>query len=120
MQMFTDLNILLIAYYTVCIFSIWTVDLAYLLQKFSVRFTYCTVTLGANPDFSVERFYKVKHPFLLKIFFMWVNYLISELHWLDPEEYISIILMWSMILRKCQLFHPMFVERKTVRTRIGK
>ncbi|KAK4403319.1 Guanylyl cyclase 1 [Sesamum angolense] len=23
-----------------------------------VRFTYCTVTLGANPDFSVERFYK--------------------------------------------------------------
>ncbi|KAK4487848.1 hypothetical protein RD792_003584, partial [Penstemon davidsonii] len=39
--------------------SIWTVDLAYLLQKFSVSFTYCTVTLGANPDFSVETFYKV-------------------------------------------------------------
>ncbi|XP_051121668.1 guanylyl cyclase 1 isoform X2 [Andrographis paniculata] len=38
--------------------SIWTVDLAYLLQKFSVSFTYCTVTLGANPDFSVETFYK--------------------------------------------------------------
>ncbi|KAK4436580.1 Guanylyl cyclase 1 [Sesamum alatum] len=42
--------------------SIWTVDLAYLLQKFSVRFTYCTVTLGANPDFSVETFYKDQLP----------------------------------------------------------
>ncbi|KAL6581006.1 hypothetical protein OROMI_006929 [Orobanche minor] len=39
--------------------GIWTVDLAYLLQKFSVSFTYCTVTLGANPDFSVETFYKL-------------------------------------------------------------
>ncbi|XP_011084991.1 protein GUCD1 isoform X2 [Sesamum indicum] len=45
-----------------CTTSIWTVDLAYLLQKFSVRFTYCTVTLGANPDFSVERFYKDQLP----------------------------------------------------------
>ncbi|KZV34977.1 hypothetical protein F511_04951 [Dorcoceras hygrometricum] len=42
--------------------SIWTVDLAYLLQKFSVIFTYCTVTLGANPDFSVETFYKEQLP----------------------------------------------------------
>ncbi|KAL6503755.1 Complement component 1 Q subcomponent-binding protein, mitochondrial [Orobanche gracilis] len=41
---------------------IWTVDLAYLLQKFSVSFTYCTVTLGANPDFSVETFYKDELP----------------------------------------------------------
>ncbi|KAK6145421.1 hypothetical protein DH2020_022241 [Rehmannia glutinosa] len=45
-----------------CTTSIWTVDLAYLLQKFSVSFTYCTVTLGANPDFSVETFYKDQLP----------------------------------------------------------
>ncbi|XP_075513409.1 guanylyl cyclase 1 isoform X2 [Primulina tabacum] len=45
-----------------CTTSIWTVDLAYLLQKFSVIFTYCTVTLGANPDFSVETFYKEQLP----------------------------------------------------------
>ncbi|XP_021732374.1 protein GUCD1 isoform X1 [Chenopodium quinoa] len=38
--------------------SIWTVDLAYLLQKFSVIFSYFTVTIGANPNFSVESFYK--------------------------------------------------------------
>ncbi|EYU35265.1 hypothetical protein ABFS82_06G128700 [Erythranthe guttata] len=42
--------------------SIWTVDLAYLLHKFSVSFTYCTVTLGGNPDFSVETFYKDQLP----------------------------------------------------------
>lgn len=41
-----------------CTTSIWTVDLAYLLQKFSVNFSYFTVTLGANPSFSVETFYK--------------------------------------------------------------
>ncbi|GFP86343.1 protein gucd1 [Phtheirospermum japonicum] len=45
-----------------CTTSIWTVDLAYLLQKFAVRFTYCTVTLGANPDFCVEAFYKDQLP----------------------------------------------------------
>ncbi|KAL2940435.1 Protein GUCD1, partial [Bienertia sinuspersici] len=38
--------------------SIWTVDLAHLLQSFSVIFSYFTVTLGANPNFSVESFYK--------------------------------------------------------------
>ncbi|XP_052198199.1 guanylyl cyclase 1 isoform X2 [Diospyros lotus] len=43
-----------------CTTSIWTVDLAYLLQKFSVSFSYFTVTLGANPNFSVETFYKCK------------------------------------------------------------
>ncbi|PSS34513.1 hypothetical protein CEY00_Acc01613 [Actinidia chinensis var. chinensis] len=42
--------------------SIWTVDLAHLLQKFSVRFSYFTVTLGANPNFSVETFYKEQLP----------------------------------------------------------
>ncbi|KAF8397407.1 hypothetical protein HHK36_016323 [Tetracentron sinense] len=42
--------------------SIWTVDLAYLLQKFSVSFSFFTVTLGANPDFSVETFYKEQLP----------------------------------------------------------
>ncbi|KAG6418573.1 hypothetical protein SASPL_120777 [Salvia splendens] len=45
-----------------CTTSIWTVDLAYLLQKFSLSFTYCTVTLGANPDFSVESYYKDQLP----------------------------------------------------------
>ncbi|PWA37104.1 guanylyl cyclase 1 [Artemisia annua] len=38
--------------------SIWTVDLAYLLRKLSIRFLFFTVTIGANPDFSVETFYK--------------------------------------------------------------
>ncbi|XP_068668501.1 guanylyl cyclase 1-like isoform X1 [Aristolochia californica] len=38
--------------------SIWTVDLAYLLQKFSVSFSFLTVTLGANPNFSAETYYK--------------------------------------------------------------
>ena len=34
-------------------------DLAYLLQKYSVSFSFYTVTLGANPNYSVETFYKV-------------------------------------------------------------
>ncbi|XP_076882359.1 guanylyl cyclase 1-like [Bidens hawaiensis] len=38
--------------------SIWTVNLAYLLQKLSIRFSFYTVTLGVNPDFSMEKFYK--------------------------------------------------------------
>ncbi|KAF9597940.1 hypothetical protein IFM89_022758 [Coptis chinensis] len=38
--------------------SIWTVDLAYILQKFYTSFAFFTVTLGANPDYSVETFYK--------------------------------------------------------------
>ncbi|KAL5709370.1 hypothetical protein ACHQM5_020068 [Ranunculus cassubicifolius] len=42
--------------------SIWTVDLAYLLQKYSVNFSFFTVTLGVNPDFSVEMFYKEQLP----------------------------------------------------------
>ncbi|KNA07811.1 hypothetical protein SOVF_168430 isoform B [Spinacia oleracea] len=42
--------------------SIWTVDLAYLLQKFSVIFSFFTVTIGANPNFSVESFYKDQLP----------------------------------------------------------
>lgn len=40
--------------------SIWTVDLAYLLQSFSVSFSYFTVTFGADPNYSDESFYKVK------------------------------------------------------------
>lgn len=39
--------------------SIWTVDLAYLLQKFCVEFSYYTITFGANPNYSIEEFYKV-------------------------------------------------------------
>ncbi|KAL5203364.1 hypothetical protein ABZP36_014316 [Zizania latifolia] len=38
--------------------SIWTVDLAYLLNKFSVCFSFFIVTLGANPQYSVETFYR--------------------------------------------------------------
>jgi hypothetical protein len=40
--------------------SIWTVDLAYLLNKFSVSFSFFTVTLGANPQYSAESFYRVR------------------------------------------------------------
>ncbi|KAM7272044.1 hypothetical protein ACFE04_031258 [Oxalis oulophora] len=42
--------------------SIWTVDLAHLLQKFSARFSYYTITFGANPSYSVETFYKEQLP----------------------------------------------------------
>ncbi|XP_039045576.1 guanylyl cyclase 1-like [Hibiscus syriacus] len=42
--------------------SIWTVDLAYLLRKFSVRFSYYTVTFGANPNYSGETYYKEHLP----------------------------------------------------------
>ncbi|KAJ4719926.1 Guanylyl cyclase [Melia azedarach] len=45
-----------------CTTSIWTVDLAYLLQKFNVRFSYFTITFGANPNYSVETFYKEQLP----------------------------------------------------------
>ncbi|KAA8534149.1 hypothetical protein F0562_031658 [Nyssa sinensis] len=45
-----------------CTTSIWTVDLTYLLQRFSISFSYFTVTLGANPNFSVETFYKEQLP----------------------------------------------------------
>ncbi|KAI7742366.1 hypothetical protein M8C21_025571 [Ambrosia artemisiifolia] len=37
---------------------IWTVDLAYVLQKLSISFSYITITLGANPNYSVETFYE--------------------------------------------------------------
>ncbi|KAL6126687.1 hypothetical protein ACLB2K_074733 [Fragaria x ananassa] len=45
-----------------CTKSIWTVDLAYLLQKFSISFSYYTVTFGANPKYSGEKFYKEQLP----------------------------------------------------------
>lgn len=45
-----------------CTTSIWTVDLAYLLQRFSIAFSYFTVTFGANPNYSVESFYKEELP----------------------------------------------------------
>ncbi|XP_020114104.1 protein GUCD1 isoform X2 [Ananas comosus] len=38
--------------------SIWTVDLAFLLHKFSVNFSFFTVTLGVNPNYSAETFYR--------------------------------------------------------------
>ena len=34
--------------------SIWTVDLAHLLRRFGVDVTFCTITLGANPEFASE------------------------------------------------------------------
>ncbi|KAG4934921.1 hypothetical protein JHK85_049840 [Glycine max] len=42
--------------------SIWTVDLAYLLQRFAVAFSYFTVTFGANPNYCIESFYKEELP----------------------------------------------------------
>ncbi|OMO76381.1 Guanylyl cyclase [Corchorus olitorius] len=53
-----------------CTNSIWTVDLAYLLQKFSVRFSYYTVTFGANPNYSGETYYKVIGLFTICIVMM--------------------------------------------------
>jgi hypothetical protein len=38
--------------------SVWTVDLAHLLRRFGVSVEFCTVTLGANPAFERESFYK--------------------------------------------------------------
>lgn len=38
--------------------SIWTVDLAHLLRRFSVNVSFLTVTIGANPNFALETFYK--------------------------------------------------------------
>ncbi|XP_039034020.1 guanylyl cyclase 1-like [Hibiscus syriacus] len=45
-----------------CTTSIWTVDLAYLLQRFSVRFFYYTVTFGANSNYSDKTYYKEQLP----------------------------------------------------------
>ncbi|XP_039038856.1 guanylyl cyclase 1-like [Hibiscus syriacus] len=45
-----------------CTISIWTVDPAYLLQRFSVRFFYYTLTFGANPNYSDETYYKEQLP----------------------------------------------------------
>ncbi|GMH26807.1 hypothetical protein Nepgr_028650 [Nepenthes gracilis] len=42
--------------------SIWTVDLAYLLKKFSITFSYFTLTIGVNPNFCMETFYKDQLP----------------------------------------------------------
>lgn len=41
-----------------CTSSIWTVDLAHLLRLFAVDVAFLTVTIGANPSFAVETFYK--------------------------------------------------------------
>ncbi|XP_030932631.1 guanylyl cyclase 1 isoform X2 [Quercus lobata] len=42
--------------------SIWTIDLAYLLHKFNVSFSFFTITVGANPSYSFETFYKEQLP----------------------------------------------------------
>lgn len=38
--------------------SIWTVDLAHLLRRFGLGVEFLTVTLGANPAYARERFYR--------------------------------------------------------------
>lgn len=37
--------------------STWSIDLAYLLQRFGIKHRYMTVTLGVDPGFSSESFY---------------------------------------------------------------
>jgi len=38
--------------------SIWTVDLAYVLRDFGIRFRYLTKTLGVDPSYQTEAFYR--------------------------------------------------------------
>lgn len=38
--------------------SVWTVDLAYLLRDFGIRFRYLTTTLGVDPSYQSEPFYR--------------------------------------------------------------
>lgn len=38
--------------------SVWTVDLAHLLRHFALDVCFLTVTIGANPGFALETFYK--------------------------------------------------------------
>lgn len=40
-----------------CSYSIWTIDLAYLLRQFDVSLTFFTITLGANPEYAAESYY---------------------------------------------------------------
>jgi len=37
--------------------STWTIDLAYLLNRFGIKFSYCTTTIGIDPGYSKENFY---------------------------------------------------------------
>ncbi|XP_050735126.1 protein GUCD1-like isoform X2 [Eriocheir sinensis] len=37
--------------------STWSIDLAYLLQRFGIKHRYMTITLGVDPGFSSESFY---------------------------------------------------------------
>lgn len=37
--------------------STWSIDLAYLLQRFGIKHRYMTITLGVDPGFSSETFY---------------------------------------------------------------
>ena len=39
-------------------YSIWTVDLAYLLRRSGLAVELMTITLGANPEYATEVFYK--------------------------------------------------------------
>ena len=47
---------LVLTCFAVC--SIWTVDLAYLLRRFGLDVEFTTITIGANPDYAKESFYR--------------------------------------------------------------
>ncbi|KAK3413634.1 hypothetical protein EUGRSUZ_I02190 [Eucalyptus grandis] len=80
-----------------CTNNIWTVDLAYLLQKFSVKFSYYTVTLGANPGYLDEIFYKDQLPTdvvrVNKLFCEVIEIGISTRCRLISEEQISLLIL---------------------------
>mmetsp|Transcript_50291 Transcript_50291/g.130903 ORF Transcript_50291/g.130903 Transcript_50291/m.130903 type:complete len:258 (-) Transcript_50291:311-1084(-) len=38
--------------------SIWTIDIAYVMRTFGVRFRYCTMTLGVDPTYQKKEFYR--------------------------------------------------------------
>lgn len=37
--------------------STWTIDLCYLLHRYGILFSYCTITIGIDPGYSRENFY---------------------------------------------------------------
>eukprot|EP01023_Acetabularia_acetabulum_P005808 TRINITY_DN12390_c0_g1_i1.p2 TRINITY_DN12390_c0_g1~~TRINITY_DN12390_c0_g1_i1.p2 ORF type:complete len:298 (+),score=32.31 TRINITY_DN12390_c0_g1_i1:188-1081(+) len=40
-----------------CTRSVWTIDIAHMLRRYTVDVTFYTVTIGANPDFANENYY---------------------------------------------------------------
>ena len=60
--------------------SIWTVDLAHLLRHFKVDVAFLTVTIGANPNFAIETFYKVISPSIVPMDFHWYSSYVNGLY----------------------------------------